>query len=320
MHRSLVLAFAVTLLVTSCKRTPPEPSSHPPSSAESTAGTATAANATGATPATAAASPKPTEPVERLDAPLHLPKDAKPGERFPLFLILHGLGASAESIAKGTDWSRFLDEERVAWLMPNGPFDRSGRRFWDAGPSCCNLDRLPVDHVAQFRELITRTLAEHPIDAERVFVGGFSNGGFMAHRLGCELRALVRGVVSIAGAGPLAATTCPEGPPLSVLQIHGSADDVVAYEGGHLFGKASYPEHVSAEKTAADWANRLGCGKGKSGEPLDFEAKLPGSETKVTRFENCRAGRVELWTVESGSHYIGFRSPSQEAVWRFLNP
>lgn len=316
MRPSQALALALVLSITSCKRAPPEASSTQPSS------TVVARANTATSPAvTPSAAQGPTTPlVERLDARLHLPEDAKPGERFPLFVLLHGLGASSEAIEKGTDWPRFLNAKRAAWMAPNGPFDRSGRRFWDAGPSCCNLDRLPVDHVAQFRELLSRTLAEHPIDPQRVFVGGFSNGGFMAHRLGCELRSLVRGVVSISGTGPLGPTTCPEGPPISVLQIHGNADDIVTYEGGHLFGKASYPEHVSAEKTATDWAARLDCGKRKSGESIDFEAKLPESETKVTRFENCRGGRVELWTVESGSHYIGFRSPSQEAIWRFLNP
>lgn len=317
MPRSIAFSLGVLMAVTSCKRTAPEPSSTPSNNTDAAQAEASAASPT---PLPATSSTSTAAPVERLDAEVHVPKEETPDERFPLVVLLHGFGASAEAIEKGTDWPRFLDAKRAAWVAPNGPQDRSGRRFWDAGPSCCNLEHLPVDHVAQLRELITRALAEHPIDPKRVFVGGVSNGGFMAHRLGCELRTLVSGVVSISGAGPLSRASCPDGPPISVLQIHGNADDIVSYDGGHLFGKASYPKHVSAEKSAADWAVRLGCGKPAPGEALDFEAKLPGRETKVTRFENCRGGRVELWTVESGSHYIGFRSPSQEAIWRFLNP
>lgn len=318
MPRHEALTLALVLSLGACKRTPPEPSSSAPSSTEAAAReSATPTAATSSAPLPPAGDAR---PVERLEAPLHIPKDPKSGERFPLVVLLHGLGASAEAIEHATDWPRFLDSKRAAWLAPNGSLDRAGRRFWDAGPSCCNFDRLPVDHVAQIGELITRTIAEHPIDAKRVYVGGISNGAFMAHRLGCELRSLVRGVVGIAGAGPSASPVCPDGPPISVLQIHGSADEIVAYAGGHLFGKASYPEHVSAERSAADWAARLGCGKATNGEPLDFEAKIPGNETSVKRFDDCRGGRVELWTVAAGSHYIGLRSPSQEAVWRFLNP
>lgn len=309
MKHGAALTLGLSFLLFYCKERPAEPAAAPLSD------TPTAQpNAKDASPATTATA------LPRLETELHLPKDLKPDERLPLMLVLHGLGASSDSIKRATDWPRFLDAERVAWLMPDGPKDRSGRRFWDAGPSCCNLDRLPVDHVGQLRELITRTIRESPIDPERVFVAGYSNGGFMAHRLGCELRPLIRGIVSIAGAGKSDASPCPPGPALRVLQIHGTEDDIVAYEGGYLFGKEDSPVHVSAEKTISDWAARLGCGQAAPEESLDFEAKLPDKETNVKRFRQCSGGRVELWTVTSGSHYIGFRSPSQEAIWRFLNP
>jgi polyhydroxybutyrate depolymerase len=306
-HRAALL-LGLSFLVLHCKSKPAAPLPAPPSEAHTAEPSAKAPPLT-TTPTT----------LPRLETELHLPSDVKQGERLPLMLVLHGLGASSETLARGTDWPRFLEAQRVAWLMPDGPKDRSGRRFWDAGPSCCNLDQLPVDHVEQFRELITRTLRENPIDPERVFVAGYSNGGFMAHRLGCELRPLIRGIVSISGVGQSNASPCPPGPPLRVLQIHGTDDDIVAYAGGHLFGKDSYPEHVSAEKTISDWAARLGCGQPAPEETLDFEAKLADKETNVKRFGQCSGGRVELWTVAAGSHYIGFRSPSQEAIWRFLN-
>ena len=50
-------------------------------------------------------------------------------------------------------------------------------------------------------------LARNPIDRERVFVGGISNGGFMALRLACAAPGLIRGIVSISGAGPLEPVT-----------------------------------------------------------------------------------------------------------------
>jgi polyhydroxybutyrate depolymerase len=136
--------------------------------------------------------------VPPLEAELHLPKTA-PGERSPLFLFLHGFGASAETIIENTDWVEFAERSRIAWMAPDGPKDRQGRRFWNAGDSCCNLGREPVDHVRALGALIERSLATDAIDAARVFVVGFSNGGFMAHRLGCEIPELVRGIVSLAG-------------------------------------------------------------------------------------------------------------------------
>lgn len=254
----------------------------------------------------------------RLDAALHLPELA-PGARVPLLVMLHGLGASAEQIETSSDWLAFAGHNGIAWLAPNGPFDRHGRRFWDAGPSCCNFDHLPVDHVAALAELIQRTVASAAIDPERVYVGGHSNGAFMAHRLACARPDLVRGVVAISGVGPATRSECRTPGALRVLQIHGDSDPIVPYAGGHLFGNSGLPETISAEETVAGWASALGCTEAPvSRAAVDLEQALPGPETRVRSFPHCRAGKLELWTVVGGSHYIGFRAPAPAAIWTFF--
>jgi polyhydroxybutyrate depolymerase len=235
-------------------------------------------------------------------------------------IVLHGFGASAEALEQHTDLRAFASEQGVAWLAPNGPFDRKGRRFWNAGPSCCNFDQLAVDHVAALAELVERH-RDHPrIDRGRVFVLGYSYGGFMAHRFGCERPELVRGIASVAGAGPLEPVTCQAPQGLRVLQAHGDADAIVTYRGGRLFNQPTMPEHASAAKTVADWAARLGCAeKPTAAAPFDLDGKLAGSETVVARYGGCSRGAIELWTVAGGNHYIGSRSQALEAMWKFLN-
>lgn len=234
--------------------------------------------------------------------------------------MLHGLGASAREIESGSNWLVFASEHGIAWLAPDGPFDQHGRRFWDAGPSCCNFDRLPVDHVAALAALIERTLATPGIDRSRVFVGGHSNGAFMAHRLACERPDLVRGIIALAGTGPMDPTRCKPPVALQVLQIHGDADPIVPYAGGHLFRNPGLPEHLSAPDTARNWASLLGCDLAPRELPtVDLEASIQGRETHVQTFPNCKRGRVELWTVTGGSHLIGFRSPAPAAIWAFMS-
>ena len=159
------------------------------------------------------------------------------------------------------------------------------------------------------------------VDPDKVFVVGFSNGGYMAHRLACELGGLVKAVVSIAGAGPVSAVPCPASAPVRVLEVHGDADTVVNYEGGKRIRNGALREYLSARKTAGDWAARLGCDpEPKPLAPLDFERRLPAEETRVERFEGCDRGAVELWTVRGGRHGIGFHEPAQTALWQFLDP
>lgn len=258
--------------------------------------------------------------AERIDAPLHWPPQLPAGRRAPLLLVLHGLGASAEAIEKHTALPAFAREHGIAWLAPNGPLDRKGRRFWDAGASCCNFERLPVDHVTALADLLQRSLVDERLDRNRVYVVGYSNGGFMAHRLACERPDLMRGIASVAGAGPLEAPTCKEPRALRVLQIHGDADAIVTYGGGHLFNDSRLPRHASAQETGTDWGRRLGCAEKPTNAPLlDFDAKLPGSETQVLRYPGCTRGAIEVWTVLGGNHYIGQHWQALEALWKFLD-
>lgn len=256
--------------------------------------------------------------VTGLHAQLHLPSHSS-SAKTPLLIMLHALGSSSEAIERFSDWPAFAELSGIAWAAPNGPFDRRGRRFWDAGPSCCNFDQLPVDHVAALEELIQRLASNPRIDKARIYVGGHSNGGFMAHRLACERPELLAGIVSVAGSAPLDTSRCQSPKALRVLQVQGDADPIVAFGGGHLFQDSRLPQHASAQQTLRDWARRLGCaGQSKPFESLDFEASLPGAETRATGYAACPRGAVVLWTVGGGGHLIGFRSPAPSAIWSAL--
>ncbi|MDF3070172.1 MAG: uncharacterized protein K0R38_5773 [Polyangiaceae bacterium] len=284
------------IFASGCQRNPPEPK--PAASAQ-------------AIPAASVSLPT-------LDAAMHLPTQ-KSGQKAPLLVLLHGLGSSGQELASGSDWPSFAEAHGIAWVAPNGPVDKRGRRFWAAGPECCNFDQLPVDHVAALSALITQLGASNGVDRSRVFVGGHSNGAFMAHRLACERPDLVRGIIAIAGTGPMSRAACRAPTSLRVLQIHGEQDPIVTYPGGHLFRNPAYPEHLSAQRTAEDWAAALGCDANpRPGAALNLETQLPGAETRVDSYGNCKTGAVELWSVAGGAHYLGFRAPAPEAVWAFL--
>lgn len=281
------------IFASACQRNPPEPK-----------------------PVASAAAPV---VAPELDATLHLPPQ-RAGQKAPLLVLLHGLGSSGQELAAGSDWPSFAEAHGIAWVAPNGPFDKRGRRFWAAGPECCNFDQVPVDHVAALSQLIQHLGARTGVDASRVFVGGHSNGAFMAHRLACEKPELVAGIIAIAGTGPMSRAGCQAPQSLRVLQIHGEQDPIVTYPGGHLFRNPAYPEHLSAQRTASDWAAALGCDPAPTAAPaLNLETQLPGAETRVDAYQRCKAGAVELWSVAGGTHYLGFRAPAPEAVWAFLN-
>ena len=274
-------------------------------------------SATSAPPPSAPAS---TDAAHAFDPPaeLRLPSTLQPGEQVPLLLVLHGFGVSSGLLIAKAGLNQVADQKKFAYLAPEGLRDALGRPYWNAGKSCCDLDHHGVDDVKRLRELLDANLSNPALDAKRVFVIGYSNGGFMAQRLACDVGDRIAGVISVAGAAPSTDVQCTQNTPLSFLEIHGDADPVVHYAGGTVFDRTDVTAHSSAPDTAKYWAQRLGCsGELHDAPSIDLEPYLADRETTVQRFDACR-GAVELWTVKGGGHYVALQPPALEAMWSFV--
>jgi polyhydroxybutyrate depolymerase len=262
----------------------------------------------------------PADPGAAFDPPaeLRLPSTLESGERVPLLLVLHGFGVSSSLLIAKAGLNLVADAKKFAYLAPEGMRDSHGRTFWNAGPSCCDLEHQAPDDVKRLRQLLDFSLKNAAIDTQRVFVVGYSNGGFMAERLACELSDRLAGIVSVAAAAAGPEVPCAPTTPFSVLEIHGDADPVVHYQGGIVFDRTDQAPHASAPDSAKLWAQRLGCsGDSKSVGNADLEPYVAGSETEMQRFDDCR-GALELWTVHGGGHYVALQPPALEAMWRFI--
>lgn len=262
----------------------------------------------------------PADAAHAFDPPaeLRLPSTLEPGELVPLLLVLHGFGVSSELVIEKAGLNRLADQKKFAYLAPEGLRDALGRPYWNAGESCCDLDHRGVDDVKRLHALLSGNVSNPAVDTQRVFLVGFSNGGFMAQRLACDVGNLIAGVISVAGAAPSADTPCTQTTPLSFLEIHGDADPIVHYTGGTVFDRTDVAPHPSALETAKFWAQHLSCtGPLHDVQTIDIEPYLADRETKVQRFDGCR-GAVELWTVMGGGHYVALQPPALDAMWSFV--
>ena len=133
---------------------------------------------------------------------------------------------------------------------------------------------------------------------------GHSNGGFLAHRLACELAPRLAGAISVAGAGWKDPSRCSPAEPVSVLEIHGDADVIIRPGGGRVFD-LPLPEYPSTRDTVSMWLQKDACGAGAqpAPAPIDFDDLVPGVETTRVSARACRDGvTVDVWTVAGGSH------------------
>lgn len=259
-------------------------------------------SSTTSSPGPSTTSPAPGEPlvVGPDDRPAQLIAPADVAEPAPLLVLLHGYGSNAAQQDGYLGVTQQAASRGLYVLLPNGTQGR-GRAFWDAGSACCNFTGTPVDDVSYLRDLIHEAGEVAPIDPKRIYVFGHSNGGFMAYRFACEAPGEVTAIAVLAGSMATDAACDPD-EAVSVLQLHGTADDTIEYGGG----SAGAP-FLGAQDVVAGWAERDGCEpEPATVEPLDLVPNLPGPETTVQTYEGCAAGiDVQLDTMADAGHIPG---------------
>lgn len=248
----------------------------------------------------------------------YVPASYDHGTPTPLVILLHGFGASGllqELVFRLRDVS---EARGFLYLMPDGTIDQDGKRFWNATDACCDRFGAGVDDVAYLRGLIEEAKERFSVDAKRVYLVGHSNGGFMAHRMACDEADLVAGIASLAGSTWLDPAKCKPSEPVGALQIHGTEDTSVLYEG--QVG-ADGVGHPSAEETVARWASLNGCDTtpDTSAAPVDFSPDVDGPETTIERYAGCEGGgAAELWAMVGERHVPGLNESFSPSIIDFF--
>ena len=223
----------------------------------------------------------------------------------PLLILLHGYTTTGSQMDSYFSMRAEADREGFLYVHPDGTKDSTGAQFWNATDACCDRDGTSVDDSAYLAGIIRDVSSRYRVDATRVYLFGVSNGGFMAYRMACDHADTIAGVVSMAGATYLDPSRCTPSRPVTVLEIHGTADETVPYGGGELFG----PAFPSAPDTVAQWARFDGCAADRTptGRRLDLAVDVAGAETVVSAFGGCAHGTsVQLWTVQGVDHVFSF--------------
>lgn len=312
MRRALTLLLVGALALTACSddaaesaTTDPSTTVTPDTSAPDTTAPDTTTPGTSSPDTSAPLPPDPARPYE-----LFTPSSYTEGTPMPLVLLLHGYGASG-AIQEAYFQVQPLAEERgFLFVSADGTKNLRGDQFWNATDACCGFGTSDVDDVAYLTAIIDQVSADRDVDPKRIYLMGHSNGGFMSYRMACDLSDRVAAIASLAGATFDDPAKCTPDEPVSVLQVHGTADGTIAYDGGTIpVVGTSFP---GARTSVTTWAGYDGCDSTlqPDGTTLDLEPNLAGEETTVEEFGGCPDGvAVQLWSLEGGAHIPGIAFP-----------
>jgi polyhydroxybutyrate depolymerase len=239
---------------------------------------------------------------------VHVPRTAHRGARLPLVLAFHGSGRTGSYMARYSTLEALSDTEGFVSVFPSAA--RPHRRWVLA-----DEDPGGPQDLQLVEQVLDRSEALACVDTSRVYATGVSNGGGMAARLGCELSTRLAAIAPVAG-GYSTLDACHPSRPVSVLEIHGTADLVVPYGGKPPDGAGSVGGFLG------QWTSLDGC----SGSPSRTGY---GPSSVLFRWRPCEGGtEVEHIKIYGGGHdWPGAQPPdgaptapisAARAVWSFF--
>jgi polyhydroxybutyrate depolymerase len=235
-------------------------------------------------------------------ARVHVPR-ATPSRPLPLVLAFGGAGATGAFMQRYSGLSKVADRAPFIAVYPTA---FGTHPFWGLNDAAPN-GRQDLQFVSDLLDILQATLC---VDPRRIYATGVSNGGGFTARVGCALANRIAAIAPVAG-GYRTIPDCEPERPVSVLEIHGTADGSVPYHGKPPDFRGSVPRYVSG------WRERDGCTDQSSHRRLapatllvSWPACRDGTEVAQIKIY----GGVHVWPGALGAP--GFSAA--RAVWDFF--
>ncbi len=213
---------------------------------------------------------------------------ATPTAGAPLLVMLHPLATSNVDMANLTRVGRLAASDGAIVVLPQGE-----NETWHDDPSTTG-----PDDVAFISAVIDRISQQYQTDPSRVYVMGFSQGGFMTERLACDLSGRIAAAAAVGSLlRDTVAAACKPARQIPLAFINGTADPVNSYNGQPMIGTESAPA------SAAFWAQKEGCSTTLPTVTFLPVTVLDGTFITLTDYLPCPSGiAVDFYTVNGGGH------------------
>ncbi len=217
---------------------------------------------------------------------LHLPTNYDGSVAYPLVFNFHGYGSNAQQQELYTQMSTLSNTENFIVCHPEGVGNA-----WNVG-----LGGTTADDVGFTDALLDELIANYNIDASRVYSTGMSNGGYMSYKLACELTDRFAAIASVTGSMvPAEYASCSPSRSIPVMQIHGTADGTVQYNG------SSFATPI--EDVVDLWVGFNNCDLTATITPVADNDPGDNSTAELFEYTNCDdMTMVSFYKITNGGH------------------
>ena len=233
---------------------------------------------------------------------------------------LHGYGSNALEQMNYTNFNNLANtkENNFILIHPQGaPLNTvltSSSSHWNSGGWTIGSTVDDVDFIDTIIKLVSQ---KYNLNQDRIYSTGMSNGGFMSYHLACNLSSKIAAVASVTGSmSKETYEDCNPAHPTSILQVHGTIDATVPFDGNSALGMRSINDVMDY------WKLYNACDV----DPTSIITDYFDIEIAVQHdiYSNCLNDvHVELYKIEGMGHTWPYKGrygiSATEIIWEFIN-
>lgn len=250
---------------------------------------------------------------QKRDFIVHVPPGYDPSKPVPMVLALHGLNGSAQQFEQQSGFNQESDKGHFIVVYPDANKWYGGHwSAWDTGNGLMPGEHAP--DVAYLSDVIDQMQKTANIDPKRIYMAGLSNGAMMTFAAAGPLSGKLAAIATISGAMSGYETSPTE--PLSIIDIHGTADPTIPYNGVSnvpgVLTEIGVPTFNPHSYTGKYWTKEDKI----SGSP---QVSQKGKQTFEIWNNKADGAEVEQVTNIGGKHVPSNKQQVDDEVWNFFS-
>lgn len=246
---------------------------------------------------------------------VHFPPNFEMTTQRALVLNLHG-GSGNMVNAQGFSMLNPVSDQNnfiVAW--PQGYGIAPPGFSWADGRNT-SADQAGIDDVGFIDKLIDTLINRYNVDTNRIYICGFSNGGFMVQRIACQLPDRFAAMASLGSSmDTVLHQNCNPTKQVPMAFFNGTTDPAMPYGGGPMQNPQVIPV-VPVDTTVQFWVKHNNCQTANPLYSLPDTFTSDNSTAELYTFTNCDCNAdVTFYKLINGGHtWPGVYVASQASV------
>ena len=218
---------------------------------------------------------------------VQLPSSYDASKTYPVIFFFHSIRGRDTSWIKNRGANVYIDKRQYIAVYAQG----ANGGIWNVGGNY-PFKKVSEPHFVQ--AMYNWLKSNINFDSKKIYAVGTSNGAILIHYLAVQMN-LFTAVATISGS-LYTDEMQTSAHPVAMLQIHGTIDKTVPYDGGYNLWDYTF---LSAQNTAKEWAKINGCNT----EPTIN--KLLNNQVTSYTYNNCKSGKpVVLYALANVPHKV----------------